>query len=137
MFIFPHLQFLMLKKKFELKPFCRLKSFIVMESPPRRRRRLHGPSSSSVRRKKIKSQPCSFCNRYKDFSTLEDHLQDSEYCRNLYMRYLKVSTLDGVLLKTFDCLFCPTKFSRLSDHLRTHPDCKERYTRKYNIKDIK
>ena len=106
-------------------------------SPPRRRRRLNGPSSSSVRRRKVKAGPCSFCHRAEDVFSLEAHLVETDYCRNLYMRHFKVSSMDAVLVKVFDCIYCPAKFNKISDHLRTHPVCKERYYNKFNVQDVK
>lgn len=106
-------------------------------SPPRRRRRLNGPSSSSVRRRKVKSGPCSFCHHVKDVFSLEAHLLETEYCKNLYMRYLKVTSMDALLVKVFDCLFCAAKFNKISDHLKNHPACKERYFTKFNVHDVK
>ena len=106
-------------------------------SPPRRRRRPNTPTSSSVKRKKVKANPCSFCNHIKDVFSLEDHLKENDYCKNLYMRYHKVSTIDAVLIKVFDCIFCPAKFCKITDHLKTHQPCKDAYFEKFGVNEIK
>ena len=106
-------------------------------SPPRRRRRPNTPTSSSVKRKKVKANPCSFCHRVKDVFSLQDHLEENVHCKNLYMRYLKVSKMDQVLVRVFDCLFCSAKFCKITDHLRTHQTCKDAYFLKFGVNDIK
>ena len=109
----------------------------VSQSPPRRRRRLSPSLEASVEQKRIKNSPCSFCNLSKNVTNFEEHIQNSDYCRNLYMKLHRVSTVDGILIKTFDCIFCPAKIYRLTDHLSNAADCRARYFQRFHVDVLK
>ena len=107
------------------------------ESPPRRRRRLNENSQNDDQQARIKDSPCSFCQLNLDVTNLEEHLQNSNNCRSLYLKWLKVTTVDGILMRTFDCIFCDAKFCKLTDHLRVSINCKDRYFERLGIDNIK
>ena len=116
--------------------------FVSMEGGPPRRRRRHDPPVNPqddvhVNEQRVKNSPCCFCELNLDVTNFEDHIQGSENCRSLYMKLLKVSTVDGILLKTFDCIFCLAKFYKLSDHLRNSADCRDRYFDRYQVHNLK
>lgn len=64
-------------------------------------------SSSSLKKKQIKSVACRYCNRFKfGRKQIEDHLNQFEVCLALYEREFKVKSLDAVLSKMFRCISC-------------------------------
>ena len=108
-------------------------------SPPRRRRRLNNDETSQadIQQSRVKNSPCSFCPLNLDVTNFEEHLKNSFNCRSLYFKLLKVTTVDGILMWTFDCIFCDAKFCKLTDHLRISVNCKERYFAKLGTDNIK
>ena len=111
-----------------------------MEGPPRRRRRHDppvNPQDVNVEQQRVKNSLCCFCPLNLDVTNFEDHIQESENCRRLYMKLLKVSTVDGILIKTFDCIFCPARFYKLYDHLRNSVDCRDSYFNRYQVNNLK
>ena len=66
-------------------------------------------SSSSARRKALKSTNCNFCNQDHDRGSLSHHLEQNERCKILYFRKLHVKNIDAVLCQLFECLFCQDK----------------------------
>lgn len=108
-------------------------------SPPPRRRRLNDPLNppANVEQNRVKNNLCFFCPRNLDVTNFEDHMQHSDNCRNLYMNLLGVDTIDGIVLKIFDCICCPAKFCKLSDHLRASPACRDRYFQRMGVDNLK
>ena len=109
-------------------------------SPPRRRRRLTNPPQDphvSVEQRRVKNSPCGFCPLNLDVTNFENHIQDSDICRNLYKKLFGVSTVDGILMKTFDCLFCPARFYKLYDHLCTSAECRIKYFERLGVDNLK
>ena len=118
--------------------FCRT---LEMEaSPPRRRRRLNDPVTNpqgNVEHFRVKNRPCCFCQLNLDVTNFENHLQGSVHCRRLYMSWLKVSSVEGILLKTFDCIFCQARCYKLTNHLINAPDCRNRYFQRLDVDNLK
>ena len=108
-------------------------------SPPRRRRRRNDPPTNPhyVEQNRVKNTPCCFCQLNLDVTNFEDHLQGSEICRNLYKKLHGVSTVNGILLKTYDCFYCPAKFYKLFDHLRNSAGCRDRYFERLGVDNLK
>ena len=108
-------------------------------SPPHRRRRLNDPLNppANVELTRVKDSLCFFCPLNLDVTNFEAHMQLSDDCRNLYMKLLVVDTIDGIMTKTFDCIFCPARFCKLSDHLRGSPACRDRYFQRMGVDNLK
>ena len=93
-------------------------------------------SSSSARRRIVKGEHCNYCHRFVQKADLENHLIQSEPCGNLYFRKFKVRTMDGLMLKLYQCLFCPTKSKKLLTHLGSSPNCLDKYSRRFNVDSV-
>ena len=113
-------------------------------SPPRRRRRLSNDEENpqpdiqpDIQQNRVKYSPCCHCQIECDVTNLEDHLLNSNNCRNLYMKSLGVTTVDGILMRTFDCIFCDAKFCKLTDHLRMSAVCQDRYFQRLGVDNLK
>ena len=110
-------------------------------SPPRRRRRLllndEANPQPDIQQNRVKLSPCSYCQLDLDVTNFEEHLLNSNICRSLYMKSLGVATVDGILMRTFDCIFCPAKFCKLTDHLRMSAACKDRYFQRLGVDNLK
>ena len=89
-------------------------------------------SSSSARRKALKSTNCNFCNQDHDRGSLGHHLEQNERCKILYYRKLHVKNIDAVLCQLFECLFCPDKVPRLFHHLESKEVCRLQYLAKFD-----
>ena len=64
-------------------------------------------SSSSLRKRQIKSVPCKYCMRFKfGRNQIEQHLIESTLCCSLYLREYKVRCINGILSKMFRCFAC-------------------------------
>ena len=116
------------------------KRFRMEGGPPRRRRRLDNHDTNprgNVEHYRVKNRPCCFCQLDLDVRTFENHIQGSDICRSLYMSWLGVSSIDGVLLKTFNCIFCPAKCYKLTDHLLNAPECKNRYFQRLDVDNLR
>lgn len=90
-------------------------------------------SSSSARRRALKSTNCNFCNQEHDRGSLSVHLEQSERCRTLYFRKLHVKSVDGVLCQMYECLYCPDKAPKLFHHLESKELCRLQYLRKFDV----
>ena len=89
-------------------------------------------TSSSARRRAIKTSHCNFCNKDHDRGTLALHLQESERCFTLYSRKHHVKTVDAVCCILFECLFCEGKAPKLFYHLEANHQCREQYLQKFD-----
>ena len=80
-----------------------------------------------------KIEDCKFCEKYVDERQLKRHLIEHKSCCALYMKLLKVKTIDNLLTKLFSCEFCCIRtridFKR---HMRTNMNCFDSYKAKYN-----
>ena len=107
-------------------------------SPGRSMLRLKYISSSSAKRKMIKSTNCCFCvQNYDNPVELRAHLEASESCQWKYFRRFHHKTIDAVLNTLFTCVFCVTKDRRLFYHLENYPDCKAKYLEKFDCASIR
>ena len=107
---------------------------------PRRRRRgtlANYFSSPTARQQRLKISPCMFCDAVKDVHSLRDHLERSSNCRHLYFSLLHVSSTDGVMCKTFKCLFCNEGGNYLRSHLNSSNACFNGYCIKFKVTTIK
>ena len=79
-------------------------------------------SSSSLKKKRIKTSHCKYCNRFKfGRKQVEAHLKENEICASLYKRELKVHGTEGVLTKLYKCLACSSNGAfQLKRHLGGH-----------------
>ena len=89
-------------------------------------------TSSSARRRAIKTSHCNFCNKDHDRGTLALHLQESERCFTLYSRKLHVKTVDAVCCILFECLFCEGRAPKLFYHLEANEQCRAQYLQKFD-----
>ena len=89
-------------------------------------------TSSSARRRAIKTSHCNFCNKDHDRGTLAHHLQESERCFTLYSRKLHVKTVDAVCCILFECLFCEGRAPKLFYHLEANEQCRAQYLQKFD-----
>ena len=92
-------------------------------------------SSSSLKKKRKKTAHCKYCHKFTfNREQIENHFKDSELCYNLYLRELRVSCLNGTLVKIFRCVSCSTtgKF-QVKRHLECNPICFEFYKRRFNV----
>ena len=93
-------------------------------------------TSSGLRRKKIKDTHCNFCVREENGIDFARHLRNSRSCALLYMRILKVHSLENVLLKLFSCEVCgETRSVNFVKHLERNDRCLAWYREKYDIFD--
>ena len=90
-------------------------------------------SSSSARRRVLKSTNCNFCNQDHDRGSLSVHLEQSERCRILYLRKLHLKSIDAVLCQLFECLFCEDKAPKLYLHLESKEFCRLQYLTKFDV----
>ena len=94
-------------------------------------------SSSSIKRKQVKSINCLFCVRFRySRKQIELHLKESKLCEALYLRKFKVTHLDGILIKLFRCLQCGSKGNfQLKRHLETYSICNRFYKQRFGVDD--
>ena len=94
-------------------------------------------SSSSLRKHQHKPLHCYFCPRFKfNASQLENHLEQSPVCLNLYLRRLHVNELLAVLVKVYRCMSCSSQGSyQLKRHLESNENCFQHYKNKLNVLD--
>ena len=93
--------------------------------------------SSTARRNLEKTDDCKFCHLNVDGPGLEHHFEISKKCALLYMRFLKVPTLDLVNIRLFSCLCCKEKRRLfLKKHLLRNQECLQYYRIKYGVNDI-
>ena len=90
-------------------------------------------SSSSARRKAVKTTNCNFCNQEHDRQSLGDHLEQRERCRILYFRKFHLKSIDAVLCQLFECLFCQDKAPKLYLHLESKELCRLQYLTKFDV----
>ena len=92
-------------------------------------------SSSSAKRRALKSENCCFCNEDHDRHSMEEHLHRSENCLILYCRKLGVKTVDAILCRLYECLFCPARASKLFAHLEAegNEECRNKYLDKFSV----
>ena len=90
-------------------------------------------SSSSAKRRAVKSTNCCFCVQNIDRHSMAEHLHRNERCMTLYSRKLHVKTVDSVLCLLFECLFCSERAPKLFIHLEKKEECKLRYMQKFNV----
>ena len=109
------------------------------QQTPRRRRGILANyfSSPTARQQRKKSSPCMFCNSNNDVFSLGEHLERSSNCKYCYFSLLHVSSIDGVIAKTFTCMFCPNGGNYLKPHLNSSNACLEAYFAKFNVSTIK
>ena len=93
-------------------------------------------SSPHARRERVKQSPCMFCPEHKDVLTLRDHLEASVLCRTNYYSLLKVNSIDGIMLKTYVCMFCQDAGSTLKTHLRSSNVCFQSFRERFNVDTI-
>ena len=93
-------------------------------------------SSPHARRERVKQSPCMFCPEHKDVHTLRDHLEASVLCRTNYYSLLKVNSIDGIMLKTYVCMFCQDAGASLKTHLRSSNVCFQSFSEKFNVDTI-
>ena len=107
------------------------------ETPRRMTQITRNLSSSSLRRRTFKPVNCFFCNRYKvNRSQLEEHLNNSITCLNLYQRKFRVKELIAVLLKMYRCICCEAQGSfQLKRHLEINRNCFQYYKDKLQVLD--
>ena len=106
---------------------------------PKRRRGILSNyfSSPTAKQLKMKSSPCMFCNSKETVLSLREHLDRSSNCKYCYFSLLHVSCIDGVLAKTFTCMFCARGGNYLKSHLTSSNVCLEAYYAKFNVTTIK
>ena len=96
-------------------------------------------SSSSLKRKQVKSTNCFFCQRFQFCrKQVESHLTESPLCQALYLRKFKVKHLDGILIKLYRCISCGLQGTyALKRHLESHPGCFRFYKERFLVQDWK
>ena len=90
-------------------------------------------SSSSAKRRAIKTNNCCFCHHDVNRDSMAEHLHQNDRCRTLYERKLHVKTADAVLCRLYECLFCSDRAPKLFIHLEKKADCKNKYLDKFNV----
>ena len=90
-------------------------------------------SSSSAKRRAIKAENCCFCHQDHDRETMEVHLEQNERCRILYSRKFHVKTVDAILSRLYECLFCSSRAPKLFVHLESNEECRNKYLEKFNV----
>lgn len=90
-------------------------------------------SSSSAKRRAIKAKNCCFCHQDHNRDSMELHLQQNERCMILYSRKLHVKTVDAILCRLYECLFCSARASKLFAHLEAHEECRNKYLDKFAV----
>ena len=114
-------------------------SVAALSSPARKRARVivSHLSSSSLKKRKFKLSHCRYCCRVRGRTDLEKHLKESDVCLNLYLRELRVRSLDAVLMKLFPCLGCDkTGKFYITQHLRQSQQCLQVYQERFHVQDI-
>ena len=92
-------------------------------------------SSSSLKRKQKKNRHCKYCVKFCfNRRQIEEHLLNTESCSALYQRELKVSSVNGVLIKIYKCISCSsTENLQLKRHLETYSLCFKFYLQKFQV----
>ena len=106
-------------------------------TPTRRSRALiKNLTSASLKKRMKKRSHCKYCQSNNNRLDLESHLQNYSVCAQLYMREFKVSCIDAVLIKCFQCLNC-TKSGKfhLKRHLEENMRCFLVYKKKFNVEN--
>ena len=64
-------------------------------------------SSSSLKKRQIKTSNCKYCVRFcHSRRQVQSHLEESEMCQALSFRLYHVTQIDAVLIKIFRCIAC-------------------------------
>ena len=95
------------------------------------------PDSPVRKRQKLKQGHCKYCDRICTRLTLEDHLFESDECRDCYFEDLKVTNVEAVLCQLFSCIFCPEQFYHLTSHLSSSPACLQMYCAKFSVNTVR
>lgn len=90
-------------------------------------------SSSSAKRRAIKTNNCCFCPLDIDRDSMAEHLRRNDRCRTLYQRKLHVKTTDAVLCRLYECIYCADKAPKLFIHLEQKEECRVKYLDKFNV----
>ena len=91
-------------------------------------------TSSGAGRKKIKETHCRFCVREENGAGFVRHLTRSRSCALLYMKVLKLHSVENVLLKLFSCEICgETRPVNFVKHLERNDMCLAAYREKYGM----
>ena len=90
-------------------------------------------SSSSAKRRAIKAENCCFCHQDHDRETMEVHLEQNERCQILYSRKFHVKTVDAILCRLYECLFCSSRAPKLFAHLESNEECRNKYLEKFDV----
>ena len=93
-------------------------------------------SSSSAKRRQVKDGHCNFCDAVLSRDTLEDHLNTNDGCRVLYCRRAHLKTVPAVMVTSFVCLFCDAPANKLQVHLRSTPECRDRYYERFDVNSV-
>ena len=90
-------------------------------------------SSSSAKRRAVKAKNCCFCHEDHNRDSMEVHLRQNERCMILYSRKLHVKTVDAILCRLYECLYCSARASKLFAHLEANEDCRNKYFDKFAV----
>ena len=98
-------------------------------------------TSGSARRKQVKDINCVFCNEDFEGEELGNHLSNSELCRILYSRKLRIKAsnknVDSILVRLYTCFNCHlVRRLILTSHLKKNPLCLETYRRRFKLKEV-
>ena len=94
-------------------------------------------SASSAKRRRVKDVDCKFCEAMIPGKELLNHLRRSKSCMNLYMRLLKVTSEQHLVIKLFSCEVCyETKQLNFKKHMLDNGNCYANYLRKWKLNDL-
>lgn len=94
-------------------------------------------TSSSAKRRMVKSSNCQFCNMEINKFDLQNHLENNEVCKILYCRKYRVKEIKSIMVILFNCLFCDQENVRqLAAHLKSNNQCRQRFLQMFNIAPV-
>ena len=90
-------------------------------------------SSSSAKRRMLKSNHCFYCQVDCTKQEMKNHLESEEMCKTLYCRKYRVKEIDSVLVTIYNCLFCDEEVRQLATHLKKAPPCLLKFLQLFQI----
>ena len=94
-------------------------------------------TSTIVQQMTQKVEDCKFCEKHVIEQEFKRHLLKHKNCCALYLKLLKVKTVDKLMTKLFSCEFCCVRTRiNFKRHIRSNLNCFNSYKAKYNEDDI-
>ena len=93
--------------------------------------------SPSARKHYLKTSNCHFCNIDAEYEHLEQHLHESNQCQILYYHKLRVKSVEEVVFKIYNCIFCNLgDKKKLKQHIQKTDNCFRKYADRFQESDL-